>query len=223
MDIDNEDGLKIVVVGESGVGKTSIVSRFVFNTFDEEVHTSLASYYSSKILKFSDGNILKFNLWDTAGQEKFRSITQLFYKDAKVAILVYDITRQNSYDELIDYWFNKVKENTSPDAIIVLAANKSDLIEKEEVNENNARKFAEEMKIDFFSISAKDNLRIEDLFIQIAKRYTGTEDFRFLDLEEESKMKEDKNKVNNSGKKKIDKSSSVKLKASNKNKKKKCC
>ena len=198
MDIDNEDGLKIVVVGESGVGKTSIVSRFVFNTFDEEVHTSLASYYSSKILKFSDGNILKFNLWDTAGQEKFRSITQLFYKDAKVAILVYDITRQNSYDELIDYWFNKVKENTSPDAIIVLAANKSDLIEKEEVNENNARKFAEEMKIDFFSISAKDNLRIEDLFIQIAKRYTGTEDFRFLDLEEESKMKEDKNKVNNS-------------------------
>ena len=142
----------------------------------------------------------------------------MFYKNAKVAILVYDISQQHTYDELTKYWLNSVKENTNSGIVLVLVANKSDLAEQEEVNENDARKFAEENKIGFFSVSAKKNFRIEELFTHIAEKITGRNDFRFLgqleDINEPQKEEE---------KKTIGKSTSVKLKASNINKKKKKC
>jgi len=214
----DEDGIKIVLIGESGVGKTSIISRFIDNEFDSSSQPSLTGSFFRKNLIFKDGEKLTFNIWDTAGQEKYRAITKMFYKNAKVAILVYDISQQHTYDELTKYWLNSVKENTNSGIVLVLVANKSDLAEQEEVNENDARKFAEENKIGFFSVSAKKNFRIEELFTHIAEKITGRNDFRFLgqleDINEPQKEEE---------KKTIGKSTSVKLKASNINKKKKKC
>ena len=225
--MDNE-GIKIVLVGESGVGKTSIIKRFVENNFEYNMQPSIGGSFFTKNLIFEDGEKLTINIWDTAGQENFRSLTQIFYKEAKVGILVYDITQYNSYDELIKYWYNNIKENSSSDIILVLAANKSDLAEQEEVNEKIAKKFAEDNNIDFFSVSAKKNYGIKDLFTQIVKKHTGRGDFRFIDNQEELNMQGEINNSNNSNKKNIGKSMSVKLKPPtdnniNNDNKKKCC
>ena len=219
MEINNE-GIKIVLIGESGVGKTSIIERFIENKFEENIDPSLGGSFFEKVLLFNDGEKLTFDIWDTAGQERYRALTQIFYKNAKVAILVYDITRQNSYNELTKFWFNKVKENSNSDIILVLAANKLDLAELEEVNEDDAKKFAKEKNIDFFSVSAKNDYGIEKLFTEIAKKITGRDDFKFCKKEELNIQGKDSN---NSEKKIIGKSSSVKLKAFKNNKKKKCC
>ena len=219
MEINNE-GIKIVLIGESGVGKTSIIKRYIDNIFEENIEPSLGGSFFAKDLIVNDGEKLTFDIWDTAGQERYRSLTQIFYKNAKVAILVYDITRQNSFNELIKFWYNKVKENTSSDIILVLVANKSDLAELEEVNEEDAKKFAKERNIDFFSVSAKKDYGIKELFTHIGKKFAGRNDCKFSKKEELNIQGEDSN---NSEKKIIGKSKSVKLKAFKNNKKKNCC
>ena len=103
---------KICLVGESGVGKTCIINRFVKNEFDIDENATLAASYAQKNVKLNDDTIIRFHIWDTAGQEKYRSIAKIFYKDAKAAILVYDITSQKSFDEIKNYWFEQIKNNT---------------------------------------------------------------------------------------------------------------
>jgi small GTP-binding protein len=113
-DNEGEDAktIKVVILGESGVGKTSIISRFINDTFDEELVTTTGASYVSKSMKFSDKNqVLNFEIWDTAGQEKYRSLTQIFYKDASIAILVYDITNKDSFEELQNYWYEQIKDS----------------------------------------------------------------------------------------------------------------
>mgnify|MGYP002626750584 CR=1 FL=1 len=206
----NEEELKIILVGESGVGKTSIINRFIHDTFEDNSPTTTSGTFSAKILLFNDGKKLIFNLWDTAGQEKFRSLTKIFYKQAKVAILVYDITKQDSLDKIKNFWINDLKENITSDIILFLVGNKIDLLEKEEASEEDAQQFAKKMNIDLFNISAKENSGIDKLFNQIAKKYTGRDDFKFINSLEELK-------------KQMDKINSGKLKENNNNKKKKCC
>ena len=97
-DIENEvEILKIVLVGETGVGKTSIFSQFIDSVFNEGFQASTGATYHTKSFLFDDGKELKLDIWDTAGQEKYRALTQMFYKDANAAILVYDITNQDSF------------------------------------------------------------------------------------------------------------------------------
>ena len=103
---------KICLVGESGVGKTCIINRFVKNEFDIDENATLAASYVQKNVKLDDDKIIRFHIWDTAGQEKYRSIAKIFYKDAKAAILVYDITNQKSFDEIKNYWYEQIKNNT---------------------------------------------------------------------------------------------------------------
>ena len=110
------------------------------------------------------------DIWDTAGQEVYRSFVKLFYKESKIAILVYDISDRKSFDELKKYWFNEIKE-FSKDIIIGIAGNKSDLIDKEEVNEDEARKFAKEINASFRLTSALSNIGIEELFLELTKKY----------------------------------------------------
>ena len=103
---------KVVLLGESGVGKTCIIERFVDDIFEEgKILTSIASF-RSKIMTFEkfQGKSIKFEIWDTAGQEKYRSLNKIFYKDAGVAILVYDITNSQSFEEIRQYWSNQIKE-----------------------------------------------------------------------------------------------------------------
>ena len=103
---------KVVLLGESGVGKTCLIARFINNTFEENLISTTGASYAGKTMVFDEyeGKSIKFEIWDTAGQEKYRSLTKIFYKDAAVAILVYDITRKESYDEIQKYWYNQIKE-----------------------------------------------------------------------------------------------------------------
>ena len=119
MSNDNNDNgalvCKVVLVGESSVGKTCITNRFVYDSFDYNEPTTISASYTNKIISFDEfqGKSIKFEIWDTVGQEKYRAITKIFYKDANIAILVYDITSRKTFEEIKNYWINQIKEHAS--------------------------------------------------------------------------------------------------------------
>ena len=166
MDDENAKSVKAVLLGESGVGKTCIIARFINNTFENNIMSTTGASYAGKTMAFEEfgGKCIKFEIWDTAGQEKYRALTKIFYKDAGVAILVYDITRKESFDELKDYWYNQIKECAPKNIVIGIAANKCDLYDNEQVSEDEARNFANEIGAVFKLTSASTNQGIEDLF-----------------------------------------------------------
>ena len=165
---------KVVLVGETGVGKTSIISQFVEQTFQLDMQTTTGGSFSSKTLACDGGKLLKFEIWDTAGQEKYRSLTTMFYKDANAAVMVYDVTRKESFEELKNYWSGQIRDSSPENIILAIAGNKSDLIEHEVVDEGEARDFAKELGAIFVSTSAKNSEGINNLFEEIAKKYTGS-------------------------------------------------
>ena len=180
--------LKIVLIGESGVGKTSIISQFVDQIFQDDQQSTIGGTFSSKTVKCGNGKIVKLEIWDTAGQERYRSVTKMFYKDANAAILVYDITSKFSFEELQKYWIEQVKESSPRNIILAIAANKSDLIEYEQVDEGAARQFAKDNNALFAVTSAKQISCVESLFLDIAKKYTGSDSV--LTLEEKDEIEE---------------------------------
>ena len=103
---------KVCLVGESGVGKTCIINRFVNDEFREDEPPSISASYSEKLIQLNEGKTIIFHIWDTAGQEKYRSIGKIFYKDSNAAILVYDITSQKSFDAIKNYWHKEIKDHT---------------------------------------------------------------------------------------------------------------
>ena len=133
-----------MLIGESGVGKTSIIGRFINRTFEESLMSTNGASYVNRNLTFSEyGNkVVRFEIWDTAGQEQYRALNQIFYKDASICILVYDITNIKSFNVLREYWIKEIKEACSKEMILGLAANKCDLDEKEQLEEKTARDFA---------------------------------------------------------------------------------
>ena len=191
---------KIVLLGESGVGKTSILSQFIEQTYQEDIQSSTGGTFSSKTLIIGNNKLLKFEIWDTAGQERYRSLTTMFYKEANAAILVYDITRTDSYQELKDYWANQVKESAPENIILVVCANKSDLIKEEKVDEDEAREFANNIGAIFCITSAKNSAGINDLFIQIAKKHTGCDNIRIKNEDEDIVIEEVNKNDNNNNK-----------------------
>ena len=104
---------KIVLIGESGVGKTSIISRFVNNKFSSTLPSTPGAVFATKTILI-EGKKIKFEIWDTAGQEKYRALAKVFYKNAHVCILVYDITRRETFEELKNFWINEIKVNSLP-------------------------------------------------------------------------------------------------------------
>ena len=184
---ENIEVLKIVIIGESSVGKTSIIAQFVDKIFQEELQSTVGGTFNSKSIKCEDKNkILKLEIWDTAGQERYRSVTRMFYKDADVAILVYDITNKNSYEELKNYWVMQVQESSQKDIMLVIVANKSDLLENEQVEEEEARNYAKSINALYFLASAKQSESINGLFMAIAKKYTGANKVSIIEENEES-------------------------------------
>ena len=105
---------KVVFIGEAGVGKTSIIQRFIKNTFSSSTSSTTGAIFIEKEMYFEDINQkIKFELWDTAGQEKYRALAKIFYNNASVCIMVYDITSKKSFDELKNYWAENIKNNIS--------------------------------------------------------------------------------------------------------------
>ena len=107
---------KVVLIGESGVGKTSIISRYITNTFKSQLMSTPGANFVTKTVIMEDENqSIKFEIWDTAGQERYRALAKVFYKNAAVCVLVYDITRKSSFEELKNYWVKEIKENAPQD------------------------------------------------------------------------------------------------------------
>ena len=177
--------LKIVLIGESGVGKTSIISQFIDQIFQNDQQSTMGGTFSTRTIKCGNGKILKLEIWDTAGQERYRSVTKLFYKDAYAALLVYDITNKFSFEELQNYWMGQVKESCPKNIILAVVANKSDLIELEVVDEGMARQFAKDNNAIFSLTSAKDCSQVDSLFFEIAKKYSWSETALTLEEKEE--------------------------------------
>ena len=202
------ESFKVVLVGESGVGKTSIITQFIDQTFQEDIQSTTGGTFSTKSVVCDGGKILKFEIWDTAGQEKYRSLTTMFYKDANAAVMVYDVTRKDSFEEMKNYWAIQIKDNSPENIILAIAANKSDLIEQETVDEEEARNFAKELNAIFVTTSAKSSEGINSLFEEIAKKYSGATNITIKEEEdgEEPQVQEQKNtntvKIENPGKEK---------------------
>ena len=217
MSQEEEGSYKVVLLGESGVGKTSIINQFINEEFLEDQESTTGATFSSKEVETKSGQIIKFVVWDTAGQEKFRSLTKMFYKNAIAAILVYDITRKESFEELKKYWAEQIKETSSKNIIICIAANKYDLLEFEEVEEGEGRKLAKDLNAIFKTTSAKNQTGINDLFYAIANK--------IVDPSYDVNKDDDDDKDNKGNKEtvKINQSVQIEKDKEKKNQKKKCC
>ena len=203
---DKGNSCKVVLLGESGVGKTCIISRYVNNTYDEKSETTNGASYASKIIELEQyKQSLRFDIWDTAGQEKYRSLTKIFFKDATAAILVYDITRKQSFDEIKNYWYKQLIECAPSDIVVGLAGNKADLFDREQVNEDDAKAFAKEIQAIFKPTSAMTAIGIDDLFDAVGKKILDP-NYVEDDIEPEPqpeptpKKKEDNSDTNGKGK-----------------------
>ena len=176
--------LKIVLLGDVGVGKTNIITRYLNNKFDEDsVTTNGASYMMKKLI--IDDTTYTLNVWDTAGQEKFRSVTKMLIKGVNILILCYSIVDRPTFENL-DFWYKLTVENCDKKFALGVVGNKNDLFENEEVKEEEGRNYAEKHKAYFKLISAKCNKNgIDQLFDDLLKEYitkfAGSEDEKIED------------------------------------------
>jgi small GTP-binding protein len=164
---------KVVMVGEPGVGKTSIISRYVLNQFSNVVISTTGASYATKIIELDKDNKIKFQIWDTAGQERFRSLAKIFYQNAAAVVLVYDITVRDTFEKLKEYWIKEIKDNAPSDIIIALAGNKSDNYEFEVVSLKEGQDLAKQIDAIYKSTSAMLSNVIEELFKSIALKFVN--------------------------------------------------
>ena len=170
--MEEPESVKVVLLGESGVGKTSIISQFTTNNFNPRVATSVSAQFISKTIEFPDyGKILKFDIWDTVGQEKYRSLAKIFYKDAKIIVFVYDITTDFSFKALKDFWYRETINYADNDPIFAIVANKIDLYQEQQVPNDVGMAFADEINAIFQTTSALSYTGITKLFNNLGKKY----------------------------------------------------
>ena len=153
---------KVVLIGDMKVGKTNIVSRYIKNEFNKDSMSTIGVEFGSKELVI-EGHNVKVQIWDTAGQEKYKSITNAYYKGAKGAFVVYDITNKNSFDNA-DNWLNNLRASADKKCSIILIGNKSDLEDKREVSIEQGEEKAKNSEIAFMETSALSGDNIDKAF-----------------------------------------------------------
>ncbi len=163
--------VKIVLLGNVNVGKTSISSRYCKNVFNEHHINTIGGAYQQQKVILSNGSAIKLHIWDTSGQERFRAMTNLYYRDAQVAILTYDITSESSFSG-IEFWITELKYKVENDNMILcLVGNKCDVNSNEKkVTTLKGKNFAAEHNMIFFETSAKTGEGVKDLFVTIANK-----------------------------------------------------
>ena len=183
---------KVVLVGDTGVGKTCIIQRYVNNNYVEGGESTVASTYTYKVLNYPKLNkSISFDIWDTAGQELYRALAKNFYLNASIGILVYDIRRKSSFESIQNYWYEQLKESGEENMIIGIAGNKCDLFGEEDVDEEEVKKFAKSIGAVFKLTSCKECIGIDELFEECGKKYLEINNL----IGSENKIKNDKGKV----------------------------
>ncbi len=187
----NEDNydmiLKLVLIGDSFVGKTNIMSKYLKNEFHEDSKATVGVEFGSKKFEI-EGVSIKAQIWDTAGQERYKSITNAYYKGSKGAFIVYDISRKTTFEN-VDKWIGELKDNASEDVHIMIVGNKSDLEDKREVKKEEGIEFSKIYNYClFFETSAKNNISIKELFEQVFEQlYLHYKKNMITDEEDESR------------------------------------
>ena len=199
-------GIKLVFVGDTEVGKSCLITRFIKGVFETNLKETTKANYVSKTIEIPEiGESITFDIWDTNGREKFKSMTRIFYQGAKMAILVYDTTRKESYDNIKNWWYKDIKEHGDPDIVIGIAGNKSDRYDDEEVPEQEAREFAESIGAVFSLTSAQNNSGIDELFKDMGKKYLCPNSSTIESDIQKPEQKEESNQKIKFGEKDVDK------------------
>ena len=191
---------KILILGDHAVGKSCFIIRYTDDTFQDVYLSTIGMDCKYKDINLENGKSIRLQIWDTAGQDRFRSLTKNLYKGASGIILIYDISQRKTFDN-VKGWIESIKEEVSSKVVIVLVGNKIDKIEEREVKKVEGEDLAEELKLPFYECSALTGENINNAFLGLAR-----------------KLVETKEKVENRG----EKLTKVPVKDTN-NKKKPCC
>ena len=166
--------IKTVLLGNSGVGKTSVAQRFVLDQFNSKLKSTCVAGFLCKFLEVAESKKnAKFQIWDTAGQEEYKSMTELYYKNAAVALVIFDLNNEESFRG-VDGWVQELRDKGPSDILIVLAANKADLIVEQKVNLREAEEYADSVKSKLFVVSAKEGINVKEMFEYIALRIVNS-------------------------------------------------
>lgn len=164
---------KLVFLGEQSVGKTSLITRFMYDSFDNTYQATIGIDFLSKTMYLEDRTV-RLQLWDTAGQERFRSLIPSYIRDSTVAVVVYDITNYNSFQQT-SKWIDDVRTERGNDVIIMLVGNKTDLSDKRQVTTEEGEKKSKELNVMFIETSAKAGYNVKQLFRRVAAALPGME------------------------------------------------
>ena len=199
--------LKVVIVGDSGVGKSNLIKRFTTNEFNEHSKATVGVEFLSRSYKIND-KIFKIEMWDTAGQERYKSITAAYYKGAKGALIVYDTTSAKSFEN-VDKWLGEIKEKAGKDIKLIIIGNKIDLKDKKVITTEQALTRAKELDIPLMETSAKDATNVKEAFHDLLKEM-------YCELSKTLQIVEKQNLEN-------DRNNGVQLDVNEQKKKKSCC
>ena len=179
--MDDDSGIKVTLIGNSGVGKTCIITRYTDDVFNENSASTIGANFIEK--KINIGNKeYNLNIWDTAGQEKYQSLGKHFYKDSYIVCLVYDITNQESLDSLKSVWYPNLQKYGEQYSVLAVVGNKIDLYENVDdlADEEQAKQFAKEINATFIQTSAKNGDGIDNLFTNLTKKLLENPKFNEL-------------------------------------------
>lgn len=167
-DLDYDFLFKVVLIGDSGVGKSNLLSRFTRNEFNLESKSTIGVEFATKAIE-CDGKVIKAQIWDTAGQERYRAITSAYYRGAVGALLVYDITKRQSYDNVLR-WLKELRDHADLNIVIMLVGNKRDLKHVRQVSTEEAKDFCKQHKLFFIETSALVDTNVKTAFETILKQ-----------------------------------------------------
>ncbi|KAI3966040.1 hypothetical protein MKX01_010997 [Papaver californicum] len=156
---------KVVLIGDSGVGKSNLLSRFTRNEFSLESKSTIGVEFATRSLNV-DGKVIKAQIWDTAGQERYRAITSAYYRGAVGALLVYDVTRHVTFENT-ERWLKELREHTDPNIVVMLIGNKADLRHLVAVSSEDGTSFAERESLYFMETSALEATNVENAFAEV--------------------------------------------------------